>query len=151
VQATVSGAEIWQWAREIVTFAAHLVSLPLGIIALWTLIFRRKKIAVIFKVFTNVFLNEKLRRIRETLNRLESLNYDEKPNRAEIRALLGQVSGQIKPMISSSNELAGVHKAFCDMMENTAPLTEAKKRNAVAELHGVLDNVVFTKTRGFFD
>jgi hypothetical protein len=151
MQATASDAGIWRWALEIVTFAAHFVSLTLGLIALWALIFRRKKLALIFRVFMSVFLNEKLRRIRETLNKLETLNYDEKQNRAEIRALFGQVSGQIKPMIGSNDGLAGIHKSMCDIVENAAPLTEAKKRSAVAELHGVLDNIVFTTTSKFLD
>jgi hypothetical protein len=54
-------------------------------------------------------------------------------------------------MIGSNVGLASVHKTMCDLVENPAPLTEAKKRSAVAELHGVLDNIVFTTTSQFLD
>lgn len=144
-------ADIWQWSREIVTFAAHSVSLILGLIALWALIFKGKKLAFVVRVFMSVFLNERLRRIRETLNKIESLNYEEKKNRPEIRALLGQVSGQIKPMIAGNNRLSAIHMVICNLVEDKTALTEPQKRSVVAELNGHLDDIAFTHTSNFFE
>ena len=96
-------------------------------------------------------MNERVKRIKETLGKLDSLNFDHKETRREIFALLGQVGGQIKPLATEQNGLDPIHKEILALLAKTAPLTEATKRRIVYELHGRLDNVSLAETQNILN
>ena len=138
--------DILKVISEAIKFGADLFTLILGGIALWGILFRRKKITLLFKVLISSFTNERVKRIKETLGKLESLNFDEKDDRKEIFALLGRVSGQIKPLALDENGLKEIDSEISILLAKTKPLTEATKQKIVYELHSRLDNVSFSET-----
>jgi hypothetical protein len=138
--------EIIKAISDTVRFGANLFTFILGGIALWGILFRRKKLALFFKILISSFTNERVKRIKETLGKLESLTFDEKDNRKEIFALLGRVSGQIKPLATDGSGLKEIDKEISDLLAKTIPLTEATKQKIVYELHSRLDNISFVET-----
>lgn len=130
---------------------ADFVTLVLGGIALWGLVFHKKKISLIIKVLVNSFLNERVKRIKETLGKLDSLDYNDKEDRGEIFALLGQVSGQIKPLTATDQHLLSLYAEIQTILEKKSPLNEATKRRLVYALHGQLDGASFAETQKILD
>ena len=143
---TNSISQFVKTTSDSVSFGANFVTLILGGIAIWGLIFRRKKIALIMKLMISNFTNERVKRLKETLGKLESLSYDEKPDRPEIHALLGQVSGQIKILATEQNGLMKINQDISDILAKKSALNEATKRRIVYELHGSIDTISFTET-----
>ena len=139
--------EIWEWVNAIVSFGSNLITIILGLIAFWALVFHNKKFALLFQVLLTNFVNERVKRIKETLGKLESLDYDTKNDRPEIVALLGQVSGQIKPFTNDDSDLKLIHEELMGLLKRKTRLSEATKRRVVYEMHGALDGVSYTKSR----
>jgi hypothetical protein len=137
--------------REVVSFGADAVTLVLGTIALWALIFHKRKVALFIRVLLSSFLNERVKRTKETLGKLESLNYDNKEDRAEIFALLGQVSGQIKPFSIANTDLATINEEVHTILAKKTRLNEATKRRLMYEMHAALDGVSYTETRAILE
>jgi len=139
-------ADLAKIIAEGVKFGADLFTLILGGIALWGILFRRKKLALLFKVLISSFTNERVKRIKETLGKLESLTFDEKNDRKEIFALLGRVSGQIKSLATDGSGLKEIDQEIAELLCKNKPLTEATKQKIVYELHSRLDNISFVET-----
>jgi hypothetical protein len=131
---------IWEIISAIVRFGADLVTLSVGLAALWALVFHRRKISLIVKMFVNSYLNERIKRTKETLGRLESLTFDNKEHRPEIIALLGQLCGQIKTIAPAHTEVSQTYKELRELLDNKLKLTEATKRRIIYEVHSGLDN-----------
>lgn len=133
---------IGEWVSKFVTFFADLFTAILGSAGIWALIFHRQKAKLFFKLVLSGFVNERIKRIKETLGKLESLNYDDKANRPEIIALLGQTLGQIKSL-TEHEPIRQTHADISDLIDNKARISEATKRRVVYELHAALDTVSF--------
>jgi hypothetical protein len=142
---------ICEWIIGIITFGANFVTLILGIVAIWILIFHSRKVSLFFQVLRSNFFNEKAKRIKETLGKLESLNYENKDDRPEINALLGQVSGQIKHFTSDDGELSKIHHELLDILAKKMRLSEPNKRRLIYEIHGALDNVTDINARSIIE
>ena len=139
-------SDIAKTVSDSVTFGANFLTLILGGVALWGLLFRRKKLALVFRALISNFTNERVKRLKETLGKLESLSFDEKEDRPEILALLGQVSGQINNLATEQNGLKKVQSEITNLLAKTTRLNEATKRRIVYELHGNIDSLSFTET-----
>jgi hypothetical protein len=134
---------VWRTAGEIVAFVAHLIGAVLGIIALYALyglIFHRKEVKAFLTLLAMSHLHERIKRVKETLGKLEFLNYDTKEDRQEIFALLGQLGGQTKPLVSECPGLDVVHIEMAGILQKQVKLSEATKRRILYELHGALDS-----------
>jgi hypothetical protein len=142
---------IWDYICQGVGFAADGVTLVLGALALWALVFHKRKIALVVNVLLSSFLNERIKRTKETLGKLESLSFDNKDDRAEIVALMGQLSGQIKPFIAANSDLAGINHEIREIVDRKTRLNEATKRRLTYEMHGALDNISFIETRAILE
>jgi len=129
--------------EKTLSILSDLVTTVLGGIALYGLIFKRKKIVLFIRLIINSQYNERVKRVKETLGKLEGFSFEEKDERTEIFNLIGQLSGQIKPLATDKNGLIKVHEELKEILDGKQKLSEAKKRNLVYELHGILDNASY--------
>ena len=118
----------------------------LGLIALWAIIFKRNKLTLVLRVFTATLINEKLRRIRETITKLETTSYDEKQNKPIVQSLIGQLCGQIGSMVSNGNGLQKIHDRLAAMLDSKTAVSEPHKQRLLAELNAELDNISISHT-----
>lgn len=129
-----------------VDFFADLVTVTLGLVALWGLILKRKELSLAFRMFTNIDRSHRVHRLKETLWHLNSLSYDNKEHRTEIRALLGQVCGQVRSLADNDPKLKALHAELAELTDGRKGLSESKKRRIVFEIHGCLDSASFDQT-----
>lgn len=143
-------AKLWQQVvtalPPVADFFSDVITVALGVVAIWGLIVKRKELSLAFRVFTNTYLNQRVNRLKETLGRLESLSYDNKEHRSEIQALIGQVSGQVRSLVDDYPKLEEVHATLTEFIDGKKRLSESKKRRIVYEIHGHLDSVSFDQT-----
>lgn len=142
-------ASLWSLTKQIFAFADNFLTTVLGLVALWGLIRHRREIALVMRVFIAGHLNERLKKVRETLTKLENLSYDNKEERAEIAALFGQIAGQIRPLVSNNEDLNRIHNEISGVMDRRIRLSEALKRKIVFELHGSLDDFTLSEVNKF--
>jgi len=125
-------------------FVSNALTVTLGIITLVALYRHRGELSVFLRVLATSRLNERFRRIRETLTELEHLNYEDKPTRPEIKALLGKLTGHIRGL--RVVELDPLCIQIEALLQKPATITEARKRAIIHELDGHLDNISATAT-----
>ena len=125
------------------SFLADSVTVALGFLALWGLIFRRRQLALAFRVLTSAHTSHHVTRLRDTLAKLDALNWNEKERRAEVNALLGQLSGQLAPLVEDYPAFVPVHNDLLEIVQGPGRVTESKKRRIAFQLNGILDKTVF--------
>ena len=143
--------DIAKAVSDTVAFGANCVTLLIGLIALWGFVFHRKKIFLAIKVLLSSYTNERVKRLKETLGKLDSLSFEEKEDRAEIYALLGQVSGQISILATEQNGIKKIQNEISDLLAKKSQLNEASKRRIVYELHGNLDKLSFNEINNLLE
>ena len=107
------------------------------------MIFRQREITLFFRLFTNAYLNQRVTRLKETLGKLDALSYENKDHRPEVFALLGQICGQIKPLVTDYPGLQESYDQLFEYVERRKRLSESVKRRIAYELHGFLDATTF--------
>lgn len=127
-----------------VNFFADAVTLILGIIALWGLVFRRQELNAVLQLALVTYRNQRLNRVRLTVSRLSHLNYDDKERRPEIRALMGQLSGEMAAIRGEFPELAELATRVEQQCQSGFRRTEPLKRRLLSEIEGMLDKVAFS-------
>jgi hypothetical protein len=80
-------------------------------------------------------------RVREALTRLDSLSYDEKTQRVEIRNLVAHLCGALSAVSEESEKLAQLVDELHEYHLGTKSLTEKHKRYLLSKLHGILDEI----------
>lgn len=125
---------------DFTSFAADVFTVALGSIGLFSLLWYRRTISHYLAVLNIAHATESSRRIRETLTNLERLSYDNKDERPEIRALLGQLSGQLSILRETSDVVKQAHDELEKSIANGRTLTEAIKRRVVHSVHGAIDH-----------
>lgn len=123
----------------IINTLADLITIILGVIALWNIIWHRKKISAFVKLLSSTILNERVKRIKETLRSLQSINFNDKENRQEIYALLGAVVGQVKQFADHDPKFKELYVEIHEYLNRTKALNEPAKRRIVSELDALLD------------
>lgn len=129
---------------------ADTLTVLLGGLALYGLIAKRKKIATLVNVVLNSQLNERVRRIRGTLTQLENISLDDKTRYKECMALLGQLSGQLKPFAASRPKLQAPHADLVFMLEGKKHVQEHRKNAVTHEISGLLDELSADEYLGLF-
>jgi len=132
-----------EFVAGLIGFLADLVTLVLGIAGVYGLIYHRREFKAFFRLLASSHLQERVKRIKETLGKLEGLDFNEKQDRREIFALLGQVSGQIKPLAREGTSLGRIYAEIQTLLREDEKLSEPRKRHVVYELHGCLDDETF--------
>jgi hypothetical protein len=129
--------EISKWFQLL----ADVITSLLGLIAIFGLIFKRKKIGQIFQIILNTHFNEKLKRLRDTLSQLDAISFEDKTRYQEGLSLLGQLSGQIKPMVNNSNDLLKIHTDLNLMLEGKSKIKNYRKNALIHELTDLIENM----------
>jgi hypothetical protein len=123
-------------------FASDLIGIIIGVLALWALWANRKHLPAVTLWLRHAHLSDRVRRLRETLGKLEGLSYDDKDARSEIVALIGQLSGQIKSLPADSPSVQEASQEIEACHSRTVKLTEAIKRRLLHLTHVAVDNSV---------
>jgi hypothetical protein len=110
---TISDFPIWPILAKAIEVGAELVTLILGLFALYALIFHGKRVSLALKALSYLFLNIRAQKVRNTLSKLSARSYDAKEHRKEIVALLGELSGQLQPFVSMG---ASVEKSYQELV-----------------------------------
>lgn len=130
--------------QEIVDFLGDAITVLLGAIAVWALIWKRKQLSLALQMFRSSFHQQRISRVKEALHKIEVLNFENKEHRSEIRALLGQICGQLKGLVEIFPTLLGSFETLSDLTDDgSKKLTESRKRKVVHEIHGCLDDALF--------
>ena len=138
--------DAWNVAESAVSFCADVMTLVLGVIALWAIVRNRGRIEFLFRVLYNRFLNDRSKRIVETLGKLDSLDYENKGHRKEVFALLGQLSGQVEALGDRDERIGRIHSDLMGFLNSTVRLSEAKKRRVTQQVHAALDHLSLEST-----
>ena len=135
---------IWNYREDIVLIvglASNVLTIPLSLIALWTLIAKRKQLSFAFHMLVASHLDRRMSRVREALTRLDGLSYDEKTQRAEIRNLVAHLCGALSAVAEESEKLAQLVDELHEYHRGEKNLTEKHKRYLLSKLHGILDEI----------
>lgn len=130
---------------DVVDFTGDLVTSILGAAAIWAFIFRRPQFLQTFDFFSSAYVAQKVVRLRQSLANLEQLDYQEKTKKNEVRALIGDVCGQLKSLMTRLPELNGIHVELTAIMNRSQKLDEGEKRRLIQEIYGVLDDNDFAR------
>lgn len=137
----------FQNVHDWTTVVANCVTTLLGVSALVALLLKREEIGRLLSLVTNLHLRDRVNRIKETLGRLEGMNYNNKEERPEIVALVGQLQGQLKGLDSSEGSLVAILEDIEGFSNPGNRLSEARKRALVFAVHGNLDNILHNGTK----
>jgi hypothetical protein len=126
---------------QVMTFLADSVTTILGIMALYSLLFHRDKLVAFSRLLAHTLINERVKKIKGALARLDSLNYEYKENKKEVIALLGELAGMIRRLAHKNSAFKECYDELRRHFEGAspAPLSEAAKRQLSQQLHAVLD------------
>ncbi len=124
-----------------VAFIAHTCTAILGLLTIWGLIRHRKKIRSFVQLLGHNLVNERIRRIRATITRLDELNHGVKEDRKEIVAILGELAGMIRAFTKHNAEFLQMYEQMIKLTTtNSEGLSEATKRRLAEELNCLLDD-----------
>jgi hypothetical protein len=142
---TVILTAVGSYAWLLIARTADVITLVFGGLALWGFIFKRRQIAHIFRLAKSAHLYQRIENVRESLRALKDLNYDDKPSRREITALMGQICGQIGPLVETHPELKETHIKLTELVErkDNRRFSETVKRRICHQIDGILDNILF--------
>lgn len=130
----------------VIEFVANTVTALLGIAALWGLTFHRKKLNEFVRLIASSAINDRIKQIKGTLGKLESLNYDIKEQRREILAVMGELLGMLRSFYDSQSRFKQVYDELMGITENNQRISEPIKRRLCAEIHSLLDDHSVTQT-----
>ncbi|MBX3738616.1 MAG: hypothetical protein KF715_18120 [Candidatus Didemnitutus sp.] len=123
----------------IVSFFSDSVSLVLGLIALYALIFHREKISAFGRILAHTLVGERMKKIKGALARLDSLNFEVKEDKREILALLGELAGMIRLLGDGNAQFKVCYDELIRFADGLEQLSEPKKRRLSEQLHALLD------------
>lgn len=132
-------------AAQLLQVIADLITILLGSVALYGLAFKRQTISRVLNIILNTHFNERVRRLRETLTQLHNTSFDDKTQYASGMALLGQLSGQLKPLTATRDELRRLHGDLVLLMEGKSRVKEARKNALTHEISAALDEAFMSE------
>jgi len=130
---------------DVIGCVADLVTIGLGILGLWGLIARRRQISTFLRLTVLAYRQQRLHRVRTTLERLRHLNYEDRESRPEIRALLGQLCGELKSLSEDLPGLRPSHERLAAKIDSSFRWTELEKRRLLSEIDGACDQWLFSE------
>ncbi len=118
---------------------ADFLTAILGSLAIWGLIKHRKKINAFVRLLAHNLITERIKKIKGTLARMDSLNYDVKEDRKEIIAILGELAGMTRSLASRHKQFNALYGEMLTLAGNPVNLSESTKRRITEEIHALLD------------
>jgi hypothetical protein len=123
-----------------VELVANFLTAILGFWAIWGLIRHRKKISAFVRLLAHTLVNERIRRIRDTLTRLEGFNFGVKDDRKEIISILGELAGMIHTFAKHHSDFRRIYDELIKYTTtNPEGLSEATKRRIAEEIICLLE------------
>jgi hypothetical protein len=115
---------------------SDLFTVVLGVIALWAAVANRKQVAEWLRYARSLRIRQRMSKVRETLTRLRALSYEDIGSKGELRALRGQLSGELKGLTSETPQFA----KYVELLEAKAVRwSESKKRQMIAEIEAIVE------------
>ena len=125
-----------QWTGLI----ADAVTVVIGVATISAYFLNRKRISSAIRLMLNKILFERAGRLRETMSRLADMNFDDKSQRKEILALLGQARGQIRPFADRIDGFREKHEQLGVYISDPTKFSEPHKRELVAEIQHLIES-----------
>ena len=126
---------------DYVGLAADSVTFLLGSVAILGLIFQRKKLSLIVKLYLNNHFNQRVKKMQDNITKLHGLDYSDKAKRPEVFMILHALRGQLRPWLEQRSSLAPVYSRLDDVVEKKTKLTQAYKSELAHELEEVLEGL----------
>ena len=129
-------------AGSAVSFVADLFTALLGLIGLWAVLTKKEKLRALLGWLEFAYMQQRVNRIRETLGDLKRLSFDEKEQRREIRALCGQLAGQLEPF---RNDHGGLGENYSELqtMLQSGRISDAKRSQITASILGQIESITY--------
>jgi len=125
---------------KIAAFLSDTITVVLGSFGLWGIFFHREKIAAFARLLAHALVSERIKKIKGALARLDDLNYENKEDKKEVIALLGELAGMIRLLAEKVPSYKVCYDEMIRCSDRTDGLTESKKRRLSEQLHAVLDD-----------
>ena len=88
---------LWSLTHELVAFAANLTTVTVGLIALIGAYRHADDIRRLVAWLSHQEFSAHVLSLRQIIDKLRSLNYENKESRAEVKSLLSELAGQLRP------------------------------------------------------
>jgi hypothetical protein len=135
----IAAHDIWRLLSEVTAFVANLLTIALGVLAVYGITAHREQIRSFLRLVSLSQFHKRFGGIKESLGRLESLNCGRKRDRIEVHSMLGQLVGQLQPLIGEVASLKAVHDEILQVLRDKIELTEPEKRRIVHGIRSALD------------
>lgn len=140
----VSLANVWSVLSQAVAFLANLVAIAVGIFAVIGYYRHRDEFKKFFAWMLHQEFSNRLTIARQILEKLKSLQYENKEHRGEIKASLAELAGQLKPYLHDYPDLVAPYNELSKLSE--ARLTAVKIRGTVAMISTTLERIQFSES-----
>lgn len=126
--------------EKVLSIAGSSVTVAFGVLAY----LKRDKVSLMFRYLQFSYFSERSKRLKETLGKLEALDYNVKESRPEILALLGQISGQMNALENGNIALTAMQTEIGDILCKKTKLSEPTKRRILHSIHSAMDASALT-------
>lgn len=130
---------------EFVALASDVITLLLGVIALVGLVTQRNKISLMVRLYLNNHFNQRVKKIHETILKLQGVDYNEKSQKAEVIRLLHALSGQIRPWARQKKELVPILSRLEAISRKEIKISEGLKTEIAHELEETLETMFLSE------
>lgn len=90
---------ILTFVAAIVEFLANAITVVLGCAAIYAFFYKRSELSLALRGIAQTVFNHRVHRLKETLGKLDRLSYERVGDRIEIVALIGELGGQLRPLV----------------------------------------------------
>lgn len=139
LQAHWTPLQVLEFAEKLLSIVSSLVTIGLGGLAFVGIYNNRDKLSLLLRYLRLSYIGERAKRLKETLGKLEALNYGNKEDRQEIFALMGQISGQLKALEREHTSLTPIQVDLDLILAHKMKLSEAHKRRILFSIHSAVD------------
>lgn len=126
---------------DFVEIAADSLTVALSLAAIYGFIKNRKKLSLMAKLYLNNHFNQRAKKMRENLDRLSCLDYNEKSNRPEIIRLLHAIRGQMRPWLEHKSSFNSTYERIDDVLNKKIKISEGQKSEIIHEIEEVLESL----------
>lgn len=128
--------------EKILSICGNSVTIIVATIAVVGFFNNKDKLSDLFRYLQFTYINERVKRLKETLGKLEAVNYDNKEDRLEIFALMGQLLGQMKALEGTHQSITTVQIELEEIVSKKTRINEAIKRKILFSIHNAIDQSI---------
>lgn len=120
--------------KSFINITSDIFTIGVSGIAMYIFFFKRKEVAVTFRLLSNYAYQTTLSELRDKLERLNEYKANEEAHIQEITSVFHEICGQINGHPSLKNKFADYIEKVEKATSGRKPLTEPAKRALVSEL-----------------